>query len=496
MKREGYRFLAGLTACAMLAGAMPMNTVDAANVIKLKSKKLTIMKGQSKTIKITGKRIKSKKFKSSKKSIATVSKKGKVKAKKAGTCKITITVKYRNTKKANKLSTKKLTCTIKVVKKILRPKLDLTDAFVKQVADTSVKITQLNAANPVQNKQNVLISPESVMTAMAMVVNGAKGDTLTELQKSLYGEMSVADFNSNMSNYNDYLTLSQDVQFHLAKSIWVRDGVSVKKSFLDTNQRYYRSETFTEPFNDKTRTKMNHWVKKNTNKMIPSIVDKKLSRDEIMFLVNALAFEGRWMEQYRDYQVKKEIFTNASGTKQTVNMLNSTENHYLKDDKATGVMKYYEGGDYAFVGILPNEGVSVSDYLKEMTGESLLQLVKSAQLKRVVTKIPEFSYDYKTDMKSTLQAMGIERAFTFESDFSNMITTGEKIKIDSVLHKTHIELDRNGTKAAAVTGVKMTKSSQPIELTEEVYLNRPFIYAIVETNKGLPVFLGVVNSVK
>lgn len=496
MKREGYRFLAGLTACAMLAGAMPMNPVDAANVIKLKSKKLTITKGQSKTIKITGKRFKSKKFKSSKKSIAAVSKKGKVKAKKAGTCKITITVKYRKTKKAKKLSTKKLTCTIKVVKKILRPKLDLTDAFVRQVADTSVKITQFNAANPVQNKQNVLISPESVMTAMAMVVNGAKGDTLTELQKSLYGEMSVADFNSNMSNYNDYLTLSQDVQFHLANSIWVRDGVAVKKSFFDTNQRYYRSETFTEPFNDKTRTKMNHWVKKNTNKMIPSIVDKKLSRDETMFLVNALAFEGRWMEQYRDYQVKKEIFTSASGTKQTVNMLNSTENHYLKDDKATGVMKYYEGGDYAFVGILPNEGVSVSDYLKEMTGESLLQLVKSAQLKRVVTKIPEFSYDYKTDMKSTLQAMGIERAFTFESDFSNMITTGEKIKIDSVLHKTHIELDRNGTKAAAVTGVKMTKSSQPIELTEEVYFNRPFIYAIVETNKGLPVFLGVVNSVK
>lgn len=497
MRKREYQCLSVVMACTLLFGGMPVNTVQvkAANVIKVKTKKLTITKGKTKTVKISGKRIHSKTYKSSKKAVATVSKKGKVKAKKVGSCKITVTVKYRKTKKAKKLSTKKLTCKVKVVEELLRPQLDLTEEFARQIANTSVKMMQMNAEEPLKKNQNVLISPESVLTAMAMAVNGAKGDTLTELQRTLYGDISVGNFNSNMSNYNDYMTLSKEVQFHLANSIWIRDGIAVKKSFLDHNRKYYRSETFTEPFNDKTKTKMNQWVSQNTKKMIPSIINEGFTKDDRMFLINALAFEGRWMNPYRDYQVGKEPFTNAAGVKQTVNMLNSTEGQYLKDEKSTGVMKYYEGGEFAFVAILPKQGVSVSDYLKEMTGEAFVQLLKSAQSKQVKTKIPEFSYDYSTQMKPTLQKMGISKAFTLEADFGNMLKK-ETVRISEVLHKTHIKLDRNGTKAAAVTVVRMAKSSAPVEEPKEVYLNRPFIYAIVETSRCLPVFMGVVNSVK
>lgn len=492
---KGFRVLACVLAVALLAGLLPAGTMEAANKPKLKSKNLTITKGKSKTIKITGKYIRSKKFKSSKKAIATVSKKGKVKAKKVGTCKIKITVKYRKTKKAKKLSTKKLTCSVKVVEKLLRPKLDLSDKFVKEMANTSIKLVQTNAEQPMQDKKNILISSESIMTAMAMVINGANGDTLSQLQNSLYGGMSVADFNKYMSNYNDYLTLSKDVQFHLANSIWMKNGMSVKKNFLDTNEKYYHSQTYTEPFDKNTVKKMNDWVNNNTKKMIPSIIDG-FNKDDVMYLVNALAFEGRWMTQYSDYRVQKETFTNAGGQKQTVNMLNSTENYYLKDKQATGVMKLYEGGNFAFVGILPNEGVSAAEYLKGMTGDSFINFIKSAESKKVLTKIPEFSYDYKTEMKPTLQAMGISKAFTPEADFSEM--TKEPVHISSVLHKTHIELDRNGTKAAAVTAIAVAKSSAPMntEPPKEVYLNRPFIYSIVEVSTGLPIFMGVVNSVK
>ncbi|MCH5264295.1 MAG: serpin family protein [Lachnospiraceae bacterium] len=503
MKKKGVQLLAGIMACALLVGSMPAGTAEAANVPKLKSKKLTITKGKSKTIKVKGKRIKSKKFKTSKKSIATVSKKGKVKAKKVGTCKIKITVKYRKTKKAKKLSTKKLTCKVKVVEQeMFRPSsLAISDNFAKQAADTSVKLTRINAEKPVQDKGNVLISPESVLTAMAMVINGAGGDTLTELQKALYGDINVADFNKNMSAYNDYLVLSKDVQFHMANSIWIKDKkeeVTIKKSFLDTNEKYYHSQAYTEPFNADTVGKINKWVKENTKNMIPSIISN-IPEDTRMYLINALAFEGRWNTQYSSYQVQKDTFTDANGTKQTVNMLNSTEYSYLKDEKATGVMKNYEGGTYAFVGILPNEGVSVSDYLKVMTGESFVKLLGSEEHQRVLTKIPEFSYDYTTNMVETMKAMGIEKAFTNGADFSNMGTTKEGIlKIDDILHKTHIELDRYGTKAAAVTSISMKAgSAAPSEdKPKEVYLNRPFIYAIVETSKNLPIFMGVVNSVK
>ena len=500
MKKRSVRLLAGVMICTMFIGSMPTGAAEAANTPKLKAKKLTITKGKTKTIKVTGKRIKSKKYKSSKKSIATVSKRGKVKAKKAGTCKIKVTVKYRKTKKAKKLSTKKLTCTITVKKEVSRPsKIAISDQFAKQVADTSIKLTQLNAAKPVQKTKNVLISPESVLTAMAMVTNGARGDTLAEMQKSLYGNISVTEFNKNMSTYNDFLVLSRDVQFHMANSIWMKDKkdeISIKKSFLDTNNKYYHSQTYTEPFNTDTLGKINNWVKQNTNNMIPNIINS-ISPDSYMYLINALAFEGRWSKQYSSYQVKKDTFTDADGTKQTVNMLNSTEYSYLKDKNATGVMKEYEGGAYAFVGILPNKGVSVSDYLKNMTGESFVQLLRSEEYKHVLTKIPEFSYDYKTNMVETMQSMGITKAFTSEADFDDMGTSKEgSFKIDEILHKTHIELDRYGTKAAAVTSVSMkAASAAQTEPPKEVYLDRPFIYAIVETSTCLPIFMGVVNKV-
>lgn len=500
MKKKGVRLLAGAMVCTMLIGSMPAGTAEAAGAPKLKVKNLTITKGKSKTIKVKGKRIKSKKFKSSKNSIATVSKNGKVKAKKVGTCRIKVTVKYRKTKKAKKLSTKKLTCKINVVgKEVSRPsKIAISEQFAKQVAATSIKLTQLNAAKSVQDKKNVLISPESVLTAMAMVITGANGDTLTEMQKSLYGDISVTDFNKNMSAYNDFLALSKDVQFHMANSIWMRDGINIKKNFLDTNEKYYHSQAYSEPFNADTVGKINNWVKKNTKDMIPSIINA-ISKESVMYLINALAFEGRWSTQYSSNQVKKDTFTDVNGTKQTVNMLNSTEYSYLKDEKATGVMKEYEGGTYAFVGILPNEGVSVSDYLKDMTGESFVKLLRSEEYQRVLTKIPEFSYDYSTNMVDTMKAMGITKAFDARgADFSNMGLTREGFPfyISEILHKTHIELDRFGTKAAAVTSITMKAGSAPADdKPKEVYLNRPFIYAIVETSTNLPIFMGVVNQV-
>lgn len=495
IRKRGKAIFAGGLIFALLLGVLPADTAEAANTPKVKQKNITLTAGKSKTIKVSGKYIKSKKFKSTKKKIATVSKKGKVKAKKAGSCKIKITVKYRKTKKAKKISTKKLTCFVKVGKKLLRPQLDLTDAFVAQMADTSVRLVKANAQEPVQKKENVLISPESIITAMAMVVHGAGGDTQTQLRNSLYGNLSVSDFNKYMSNYNDYLTLSKKIQFHQANSIWVKSGTSVKKDFLNTNEKFYHSQTFTEPFNNKTKNKINSWVKENTNNMIPSIIDKINSRD-IMYLINALAFEGRWMTQYSDYQVQKDTFTNADGTKRPVNMLSSMESLYLKDSQATGVMKLYEGGEFAFVGILPNQGISAEDYLKDMTGDSFIRLIKSQNSERVLTKIPEFSYDYETEMKPALQALGISKAFTVDADFSRM--TKEDVYIENVLHKTHIELDKYGTKAAAVTAVKVAKSSAPTNQSppKEVYLNRPFIYSIVEIKTGLPVFMGVVNTLK
>lgn len=505
MKRI-YLFLATSLACAMVFGSAASQESEAASKPKLKTRKIQLTEGKSKTIRISGKRIKSKKFKSSKKSIAKVSSKGKVTAKKKGTCKIEITVKYYKTRKANKLTTKKFTCNVKVIKKKenkpKRPALNVTDNFVKQVAGTSVALTKVNGKTALAKNENVLISPESVLTAMAMVTNGAKGNTLAELQNSLYGGMSVDEFNKNMSNFNENLVLSDKAKFHMANSIWIKDNkddISVDPNFLNANEKFYRSLTYREPFNNNTLTKVNDWVSKNTDKMIPQILDN-ISPDDVMYLINALCFQARWANTYSEYQTSKEKFTSATGQKQDVTMLNSTERAFLEDDKATGIRKSYEGGDYSFVAILPKKDVSVSDYLQAMTGESFLKFVKPETSPIVETKIPEFSYDYSTNMVETMKELGIQDAFSADNaDFSGIGTTKQGnggFHIDSIIHKTHIELDRNGTKAAAATAVIMKSTCMaPEGEPKKVYLDRPFIYAIVENKTSLPIFMGVVNTI-
>lgn len=489
---------------ALLVGCTGMAAeAEGASVPKLKQKKLTIVKGKVSTIKVKGKNIVSKSFKSTKKAVASVTKKGKVTGKKEGSCKIKVTVKYRKSAGANTVYTAKLLCKVKVIKDKTKPvrqsALNVSAEFSGQVAQVSLDLMKKSTAEDIKKGNNVLISPESILSAMAMAVNGARGTTRTEMQTALYGKISVEDFNKNMSTYNDYLMSSADVKFHLANSIWIRNDknqIQAKKSFLDMNEKYYHSQPYLEPFDKTTVEKINNWVNTNTDGMIPSIIDG-ISGTDRMYLINALAFEGKWEKQYTEYQVRSEKFTSAGGEKQKVSMLNGAEYSYLQDDKATGFLKYYEGEDFAFAAILPNKDISVEQYMETMTGEAFVKMIQSVQHKEVHTKMPEFSYDYGIELNKTLNSMGIKKAFTGAADFRNMATTKDGILgISRVQHTTHIELDRNGTKAAAVTAVVKAGAAAPTEPPKEVFLDRPFLYAIVEAGTGLPVFMGVVNTVK
>ena len=242
---------------------------------------------------------------------------------------------------------------------------------------------------------------------------------------------------------------------------------------------------------------INGWVKNHTNNMIDKLIDE-ISDDAVAYLINAIAFEGKWKLQYQDDDImENQDFTNAAGVKEKATMLVGSEREYICDDKAKGFIKDYEGNRYAFMAILPNKGVSVSDYLQQLDGEKLLSLYQNRKYNyRVNTKMPEFSYDYSSCLRETLEKMGIRKAFMGEADFSNMaVTDTGDLHIDEVLHKTHIELDRNGTKAAAVTAVIMEAAAAVTEKEVNVSLTRPFLYAIIDTETGIPVFMGAVNTV-
>jgi len=490
----------------MVVGSVPVST-SASNVPAV-TRKLAIKEGKSRRIKVSGRYISSVAFQSGNPKIAVVSKKGKVTAKKEGTCKIKVIVKYRKAKSAKKLSTKKYQCTVDVAKGTSVPSENQTpqqevkaNPFVRHNVDFSVKLFQNNAADALEKGENVLVSPESVLCALAMTANGAAGDTLSEMQSVLCGNMALDEFNQNMSLFNQKLTSSDKVKFSIADSIWIRDNaerIQMKEEFLSLNKKYYDAESFLAAFDSKTVQDINGWVKNHTNGMIEKLIDE-IPDSAVSYLINAIAFEGKWKIQYKgDDIVENQDFTNAAGVTEKVTMLNGQESVYICDDKAAGFIKKYEGNQYAFMALLPNKGVSVSEYLQHLDGEKLLSLYQNRkQNYKVHTKLPEFSYDYSTRLGDTLGKMGIRKAFTQDADFSNMANTDTgSLYIDEVLHKTHIELDRNGTKAAAVTAVIMEAAAAPVELKEvNVFLTRPFLYAIIDTETGIPVFMGAVNTV-
>lgn len=375
------------------------------------------------------------------------------------------------------------------------------DAFIASTADFSIELFRQSVQNGAVGK-NILISPESVLSALAMTANGAGGATRSDMESVLCNGMTMEEFNPYMYTYNNKLTESEDVTFHLANSVWIKDNeeeITVHEDFLQTDKNYYNADAFLAAFDGETVTDINNWVNTNTNGMIPTLLNE-IPEGTVMYLINALAFEGTWETPYEEYQINEEgTFTNCNGTEETVPMLNSTERIYLTGDHATGFIKYYEGGEFAFLALLPEEGMTAEEYVDTLTAEEYLSLYNNREYRDVIVRIPEFSYEYSTELKKPLSNMGMAGAFSPSADFTNMADTNTgELFISRVLHKTYIELDRAGTKAAAVTAVEIKNESCALDTEEPptVFLDRPFVYAIIDTETGLPVFMGIVNTVE
>ena len=347
---------------------------------------------------------------------------------------------------------------------------------------------------------NVLVSPESVLMCMGMVANGAEGETLDELTGTLAGG-DLATLNSGAKawyvNQNDPEN-AELFKISNANSAWIKqvEGFNVKQDYINTVSDVFGAEIALAPFDSSTVKDINSWCSSKTDGMIPSL-QGDLPESAKMVLINAICFDAEWAETYDEYQCADGSFTAADGSVRNVTMLSSTESQYVEDDKATGFVKYYDGG-YAFMAVLPKEGISVSDYAASMDGDTLATLFDCKSAKYDVSaKLPEFSYDWDGDIKNTLADMGIKQAFNSETAQFHGMTEDTDLYIDKVIHKTHIELDRNGTKAAAATAAMMKDAAMIAEEkeTKEVILDRPFIYSIIDTKSGLPVFIGCVNDI-
>ena len=371
----------------------------------------------------------------------------------------------------------------------------LSQSMQNDILDFSIDFFK----HQIEDDENTIVSPQSLYFALGMTINGANGDTQQELINTLCKGSDLQEFNDNISaliNQTDTKTCN------IANSIWLRDvqDLSLNSEFKKSSEEYFKSEIYTKKFDGKFVDTVNKWVSKNTDGMIDTILNEVPSEDTMMYLINAICFDAKWNDKYDDVQINENgKFTNSKGDIQDVVMLNSTEDTYLCDEQSTGFLKYYLGGKYAFMGILPNEDVSINDYMESLTGDSFINLYRSkisGNSVNVKVTIPEFKCTSEYLLNDTLKDMGISSAFDeFSADFSNMIDSNtHKLYMGKVIQKAYIQVDRNGTKASAITSISMNEATAMLE-TYQVYLDRPFIYAIMDTDTELPIFMGVVNNI-
>ena len=365
--------------------------------------------------------------------------------------------------------------------------------FEESSADFALKLFRATA----RGEENALVSPLSVMLALAMTANGAKGETKAQMEALLGGGMDIEDLNGYLYTYMKSLPSSEKAKLALANSVWFRDteSLDVRAAFLQKNADYYSADVYKAPFDKKTCDDINRWIEENTDGMIKKMLDS-IDKDAVMFLINTVLFDAEWQNVYFEDQIRDGFFTTADGKRRNVTMMHSDETNFIDDGKATGFIKPYMDG-YSFAAFLPNEGVSLDSYLDSMTGAGFLAAVKGAKKETVIATMPKFEYGYKTTMNDILKSLGMTMPFDRKkADFSDLAVSSGNIYINRVIHQTYISVGEKGTRAGAATIVQMdSESAGYVENYHTVTLDRPFVYAIIDNATGLPIFIGTVTDI-
>lgn len=346
---------------------------------------------------------------------------------------------------------------------------------------------------------NRMVSPYSALAALALTANGMQGESLAQLEK--YLGTDILSLNRGLYAYADFLKSVGSSRFNIANSIWTdntEDRLTVNPDFLQTNADWYDSQVYSAKLADPETVKaINDWCDKSTNGMIPKLLDS-LSADAAMVLINAIAFEAEWLETYSAESIIRGRFTNADGTRSSVEFLSSDEKCILYDDanEPVGFVKEYAGGRYSFVGLLPAEGQSAYQFVKYISGETWLRMWNGRKTVNMKVLLPEFKCESESDIKNIMAQAGVTAMFGGEgftdTDFEPLGTsTNGPLFVSDIFQKTFIDVNRYGTKAAAATGVIV---ADMIAVREKLVFDHPFAYAIVDNVTGLPVFLGVVNN--
>lgn len=344
--------------------------------------------------------------------------------------------------------------------------------------------------------KNTLISPLSILLALGMTANGADGETRAAFEQ-LFG-MDMDTLNALCAALlTDYQTLGGSTQSNLANSLWVADHVELEQPFVAACRRDYQAELFTVDFTKPlTVEQVNGWVDEQTRGLIPAIVDR-FDPDTAMALINAVYLKNRWMKEFPTPTAEwKLAFTAGDGTVSEIPcMRNETRTErYVTTLGASGVVLPYDDGRLGFVALLPDEDSSLDALVEGWDGAALPALLDGAEERLVSLSMPKFEAEWSGSLNDVLTGMGLGTAF--DSDAADFSAMGRSpmgpFYISEVIHKTALKVNEKGTEAAAVTAVIMECAGAPMPPEDLIVLtlDRPFLYGIVDLERGVPLFWG------
>jgi serine protease inhibitor len=347
--------------------------------------------------------------------------------------------------------------------------------------------------------KNMLISPMSIYFALGMTYNGAAGTTADSMAKALaLTGIPTGQFNAVSKALLQQLPKEDNkVQLSVANSIWYNKTFPTPTAaFGDTVANQFQATLQGLDFSNASSTKtINTWVAKNTGNKIPTII-QSLSPDDIMLLVNAIYFNGSWLNEFKTSDTHAQSFYLSNGSTVNVPFMNQQVNIRTSTNTAFTLaeLPYGTGKAFDMYLAIPNNNGDVNKLAQSLDATTLAASISKLDTVKVNLTIPKWEYAYSIDnMEPELSQMGMGIAFSGAADFANIYPT-VPVRISKVIHKTYINVSEEGTQAAAVTAVLMTLTSVVAPSIQTIVADHPFVYFIVEKQTGLIIFAGVVND--
>ncbi len=349
----------------------------------------------------------------------------------------------------------------------------------------------LRVTDDLSGSDNVFISPLSVGMALGMLYNGAEGTTKEEIETTLgFSGFEPTELNKTFNELMSLLLLIDDkVDITIANSVWYSNRYTIKDEFRNRVMAYFDAEVKGLDFRKESAVSaINKWVDARTLGKIPVLV-RQIPPGAVMYLINAMHFKALWKQPFAPDQTRRSPFQTPDGEVMAEMMSgkNMSMLHYL-DKEVEMVELPYGNGQFCLTIFMPSE--NPGNFLRNFHTEDLNRYLARADTISMDVRMPKFSLDFEMELNEVLKTMGLKRAFTNDAELGGLFMQKLSVKVSEVLHKAVIDVDENGTRAAAATSIGIELTSMPMR----VNLNRPFIFMVREHHTKAILFSGILRN--